>query len=108
MIRGDRVRKLREQFGYSQNELAELVGIDKQQVWRIENNATNPSVDHVTLLVKALGVTADYILGLVDEPGEQVGQQELSEDEMKLIQAIRSKKFHQSLKALSRLIDDVE
>jgi transcriptional regulator with XRE-family HTH domain len=61
---GRRVRAGREAHGWSQEELAETIGVGAEMLSRYERGVKFPS--HVTLvrLAKALGTTADALLGL--------------------------------------------
>lgn len=59
----------------TQKDLADLISaaghsIREGDVSRIETGFTrNPGLDRVAALARALDVTTDYLLGLVDEPG---------------------------------------
>jgi len=67
-MRVDRIKEIREQLGLTQDELAERVGAETLQIWRWENNKNKPSADWIINLAEALSVSADYLLGLSDEP----------------------------------------
>ena len=61
----ERIGDLRTGKGLSQKEFSELIGIAPSQLSRIENGETKTiSSDILIKLSKALGVSADYILGL--------------------------------------------
>jgi transcriptional regulator with XRE-family HTH domain len=68
-IVGKRLRELRENAGLSQQELADLTGISKRQLGRYEQSKGEPSGDALVRIAKRLGVSVDYLLGLVDTPG---------------------------------------
>ncbi|MGW3428862.1 helix-turn-helix transcriptional regulator [Streptomyces melanosporofaciens] len=53
---GDRVRDLREERGLSQERLAELTGLSRHTVYRIELAQYGTSVDHLALIARALRV----------------------------------------------------
>jgi transcriptional regulator with XRE-family HTH domain len=63
---GARVRALRSERGWTQEQLAHHTGFDRKSVNRIENAAYSPSVDRLFLLADALGVPAADLLG---DPG---------------------------------------
>lgn len=67
-IRGDRIRERRKQLGLSQEELAAQVGIDQKQISNYESSKGNPTADSLIELVRVLGVSTDWILGLTDDP----------------------------------------
>jgi transcriptional regulator with XRE-family HTH domain len=53
---GERVRQLRERKALRQEDLAELAGIGKNTVNRIEKNRTEPHMTTIRKLADALGV----------------------------------------------------
>lgn len=67
-MRGERLRQLREELGYTQEQLSEKLNIGVTQIWRYENGETKPNTEVLTKIAQALNVSADYLLGLTDEP----------------------------------------
>ena len=59
---GKRVFDLRSARGYSQMELAELLGVERRQIGRIENGSSLLKTEVIILMAKAFGVSTDYIL----------------------------------------------
>lgn len=53
---GDRVRGLREERGLSQERLAELAGMSRHTVYRIELAEYGTSIDNLALIARALRV----------------------------------------------------
>jgi transcriptional regulator with XRE-family HTH domain len=53
---GERLRRLRERKALRQEDLAELAGVGKNTVNRIEKNRTEPHMTTVRKLADALGV----------------------------------------------------
>jgi transcriptional regulator with XRE-family HTH domain len=53
---------LRDQLGLSQGELAELAGIDRKSINRIENQRLSPSIDTLMRISLALGVKVSDLL----------------------------------------------
>ena len=58
----DRVKALRNEQGWSQSELAELVGANPAQISRYENGRITPSADALARLAETFGVSCDYLL----------------------------------------------
>lgn len=59
---GLRIRTLREDRELSQERLAELAGIGRHSVYRTELATHSPSLDNLTLIAHALGVSlADLV-----------------------------------------------
>src|SRR5690242_14046503 len=103
---GERLRVIREQRGYTQDELAELLDVGQQQIHRWEANKSDPSTDSIAGLAKILGVTADYLLGLADNPDERLQNKELvlAPEERKVVQAIRAGNFAMLFQTLAHLV----
>ena len=53
---GERLRQLREQRALRQEDLAELAGVGKNTITRLERNKTEPHMTTVRKLAKALEV----------------------------------------------------
>ncbi len=59
---GKRVKELRKQRSYTQEQLAELIGIDTRNLIKIENGQTFPRVSTLDKLIEVFDVTPDEIL----------------------------------------------
>jgi transcriptional regulator with XRE-family HTH domain len=62
MSLGKKIKQLRQEKGWSQDELAYHAQIDGRQVSRYENDKVTPSVEVVVKLAKAFDVSADHLL----------------------------------------------
>ena len=62
----NRVRELRNEKGFSQEELAGRINVSQQTISRIEKGETEIPVDILVHLSKMFHVSADYILKLSD------------------------------------------
>lgn len=58
----DRIYELRKERGYSQQELANMLGVTRQAVSKWESEQSLPDVDKITELCTIFDVSADYIL----------------------------------------------
>jgi transcriptional regulator with XRE-family HTH domain len=87
-MRGDRLAHIREKRGFTQVELAEALGLGQNQIWRYENNKTEPDAETVARIARYLEVSADYLLGLVDYPDPYI-EGELTQLERTAIAAWR-------------------
>ena len=64
MTVGDRIRKAREEKGISQTDLAKMVGISKQTLYKYENNiVTNIPSNKIEKIADKLDVSESYIMG---------------------------------------------
>ena len=65
---GHRLKLVRKGAKEKQEDLAEILGIKKSQVSEIENGNNSTTVEKVALICEHYQVSADYLLGLTDEP----------------------------------------
>ena len=68
MIFADKLMALRKKSGWSQEELAEKLGVTRQSVSKWEGAQSVPDIDKILQLSRLFGVTTDYLLK--DELGE--------------------------------------
>ncbi len=61
---GKRIVQLRKEKGYTQEQLAELVGVSAQAVSKWENDVSCPDISILPKLAEVLGVTTDELLGV--------------------------------------------
>jgi len=61
---GERLARLRQAAGYSQRDLAAELGVSQRMIAYYEKETDYPPSHLLPLLTKALGVTADQLLGL--------------------------------------------
>ena len=59
---GQRLQQLRKAKGFSQEELADRVGVSRQAVSKWEGGQTAPDLERLLALSKQLDVTTDYLL----------------------------------------------
>ncbi len=73
----ERVVTLRKQKGWTQQQLADEVGVWILQIRRYESGASQPTLDAIRRLALALGVTTDELIFDKDErgPDEELGLQ---------------------------------
>lgn len=65
---GARVREAREALGLSQTQAAAKAGLHTSQLSSIELGHRQPRTDALARLARALEVSADWLLGLSDNP----------------------------------------
>lgn len=58
----DRIQYLRKQKGYSQEELADKMGVSRQAVSKWESGQSSPDLEKVIAMSELFDVTTDYIL----------------------------------------------
>ncbi|MEM6282988.1 MAG: helix-turn-helix transcriptional regulator [Chloroflexota bacterium] len=87
-LAGKRLRELRRAVGLNQDELGEKIGASYQQISRIERGESNPTPETLVALAQVFNVSADYLLGLSDEPN--LLPETLTEEERALILLFRA------------------
>lgn len=97
---GERLRKARQELGWSQQALAKELGISAPAISQYENEERVPSVEVLIQLSDALHVSSDYILGrdLMVKSDNTPYTIYLSASDLKIIQEI--KKYHTLYKRL--------
>jgi len=63
-----RVKKLRKSRGEQQKDLADAIGATQATISDIENGRRATSFDRLAAICRHYNVSADYLLGLIDEP----------------------------------------
>ena len=74
MDKGSIIKRLREEKGFSQVELARKIGVSKQTLYKYEKNiVTNIPSDKIEALAKALGTTPEVLMGWTEPPKSSGG-----------------------------------
>ena len=72
----DRLIKLRKKYGYSQEELADKLGLSRQAVSKWERAEASPDTDNLICLAKLYGVSLDELLN-TDESMETIVEEQV-------------------------------
>ena len=78
----DRLIKLRKKYGYSQEELADKLGLSRQAVSKWERAEASPDTDNLICLAKLYGVSLDELLS-VDEDIDTIVNEQVKKEENK-------------------------
>ena len=76
---GERLRALRKRRGEKQQELAEFLGVKPNQIGEMENGRKASTFAKLAQLCEHYNVSADYLLGLTDEPRPLVSEKKEEE-----------------------------
>jgi transcriptional regulator with XRE-family HTH domain len=68
---GTRIRAARARRGMSQSDLARALAKPRQHISQIELGHQMPRPELIVEIAKALNVSSDYLLGLVDDEDER-------------------------------------
>lgn len=61
---GQRFRDARKQNGYTQQQIADLLGIEQSNISDWENNISRPEYENLIALAKLYGETLESLLGI--------------------------------------------
>lgn len=62
VIVGKRIKMWRKKRNMTQQQLADLIGSDRQYVWNIENGKVNLTLDYIDKIAKALQVSQNEFI----------------------------------------------
>lgn len=71
---GRNIYYFRNQSGYTQEQLAEVINVSRQTIYKWENNVAIPRADHIMALVKCLNISYNDLFDeeLFDDEDEQI------------------------------------
>lgn len=67
-FRGERLKAIREQLGMSQEDIERQIGFGHGMLSRYENGVSDPLHHQIVQIYRVLDISADYLLGLSDNP----------------------------------------
>ena len=73
---GSRLKEQRKRRKETQQELAEFLGVKPNQIGEMENGRKASTFAKLALLCEHYNITADYLLGLTDQPRPLRGEPE--------------------------------
>ena len=106
-IMGSRIKQLREEKKMTQEELGNILGVQKSAVAKYENGkVSNMKRSSIKKLADFFGVSSAYILGYSEQQilQEAIKVDTLSTEEISLVEAIRSM-TDEEVKELSNFVD---
>ena len=90
-----RLREAREKRGLTQADLSKEAGLPSTTISHFESGSRKPSFDNLRRLTKALSVSTDYLMGLVDTPDATAAASRIArhlgqatEDDIKMLEAV--------------------
>ena len=102
---GNRLKKAREQSGLTQNQVAKILGIAREQVSYYENGKREIGVDDLLKFADIYGVTPSYFLNPEAEKPVAVSfrTSQLSDEDLPVI--IEAQRFLKNLYELEMLLE---
>ena len=85
------IKVLRQKNNLSQQNLADILHISQQSIWKYENDITTPDLETLTKMADYFNTSVDYLIGYTDIPNkiEIVTDTMLNDDELHLIEYYR-------------------
>ena len=90
---GKQIQFYREQKGFTQEKLAELVGLTPNYISAVERGVKSPRLDKLIAIMNGLGVSADEIFMDVIDVGYKVKSSKLTDEISDLPPEERSRIF---------------
>lgn len=59
----ERLLALRKEYGYTQRQVAQMLGISQPSYIRYENGTAQPGLENLSALADIFDVSADYLIG---------------------------------------------
>jgi transcriptional regulator with XRE-family HTH domain len=87
----ERLKALRKQYGYTQEQLASLIGVERSSIGKYEGKShIIPSDDIKYKIAELFNVSVDYLLGYSDSPTPLNIDSSFSDVELQLVNDFRS------------------
>ena len=98
MLRGDRLKQLRENKGITHSELADHLQVGFAQIYRFESGKADPSTEVLDRMANLFDVSVDYLLGRIDTPYPEL--ESLSSEEKEVISAWRRGDYRTAMRVM--------
>ena len=91
---GDRLKSARENKGFTQQYIADLMGIDKSTYCGYEIGKRMPDVEKTKALASILDVSTDFLIGVLDEEKPAANNDELKPVYLSLAKNMQAEGIH--------------
>lgn len=103
MTMGQRIAQKRKEQNLSQEALGETLGVSRQSISKWESDSSLPEIEKLVALSKLFGVSVGWLLGVEEEqPEENGGSEELTAEQLKLVEEIVGRYIAAQPKPMSR------
>jgi len=100
-MRKDRLKSYRLKRDLTQEQLALELNTDKKQINRWEKGESAPSAGKLAELSRVLNISVDYLLGISDNPIPNIQLNNLTEDEIEVLSAMRRGDDKEAMKIIA-------
>ncbi len=105
MILAEKITQLRKQNGWSQEELAENLGISRQSVSKWESGASIPDLERIVKMSELFGVSTDYLMkDELEEVTFSESKDKYEEDNVKSVSVEEANSFMDLSRTFARQI----
>ncbi len=74
-----RLKELREDRGYSQSHLSQILHVSRSCITSWENSISLPDIQNLVAICETLNISIDYMLGITDKQLEFTDEREIVE-----------------------------
>jgi len=98
MTLGEKLSKLRKEYGYTQEQLADILGVSRQSISKWESDIAYPETEKLIKMGKLFECSMDYLLnGNVTEKQEPCGEKESESLGVKFKKLFRERKSEKTV-----------
>lgn len=100
MIKGERLKELRNSRNLTQEQLGNILGVTKASICCYEKGTRTPTLETLMDIVEFFGVSADYILGteiFVTVKDKKNKNYAMTKEEIRFIDELRKNKYLSSV-----------
>ena len=103
------LKKLRQEYGISQQKLADIILVSQQSVNKYENKDIEPDIDTLIKIADFFGISLDYLVGRTEirEMADRDRMSDLFSDEAKVVREYR-KLTDKQKKCIIELLESYE
>jgi len=101
MLRGERLRNLRLSKDYTHEELANHLDVSVSQLKRYEMETSEPTAGVIVRMANLFNVSTDYLLDRTDTANIHITENDLSDLEREIINALRGNDPLGAIKAIA-------
>ena len=104
MTLGEKIAKQRKQLNYTQDQLAEILGVSRQSISKWESDITYPETDKLIELGKLFNCSMDYLLKDEIIEKNEINSSEFNEKDEEIKEKLMTDKNKQKTKKILKYI----
>ncbi len=105
---GETLRELRENKSITREQLSKDTGVSLTALYYYEKDQKTPSIDILRNISKSLNVSADYLLGLTDNPSNENNEMpEYIKNRLNKLENLESQNLPDKLESIAKELLDL-